>query len=154
MNRKPETITNPSIYITQIREGSVIAGNIKSEHSIRVDGFVTGDLTSSVKIIIGKHGEIGGNLIGSDITIEGLVNGDVAANGNLHLTASAKIQGKLFAKQLAVENGAEINGEIAIGEAIELPALDKANTPKAAKEVSREKQKVSGEKDSYGTVAW
>ena len=71
----------PSTHITQIRQGSIITGNLKSEQSIRVDGNITGDLLSNEKIIIGVNGEIGGNLRGTDITIEGYVNGDVMCKG-------------------------------------------------------------------------
>lgn len=155
MSRKPETVQNPSTYITQIRSGSVISGNMKSEHSIRIDGYVTGDLVSAEKIIIGSHGEIGGNLGGSDITIEGYVNGDVFANGHLHISQAAKIYGKIFAKQVSVENGAELNGKVTVGAEVDIPELNTNSPAKSSKDVSFSKKTASGDqKDSYGTAAW
>lgn len=155
MSRKPETVQNPSTYITQIRSGSVISGNMKSEHSIRVDGHVTGDLISVERIIIGAHGEIGGNLGGSDITIDGYVNGDVFANGHLHVSQTAKIYGKIYAKQVSVENGAELNGKVAVGTDVDIPELNTNSPAKSSKDVSFAKKTGSGDqKDSYGTAAW
>lgn len=127
MSKKPENTNNPSTYITQIRQGSIISGNMRSEHSIRVDGSVTGDLISGEKIIIGIHGEIGGNLSGSDITIEGYVNGDVLSNGHLHLTGSARIYGKIYAKKISVENGAEMNGKVTVGESAKVAELSSSS---------------------------
>ena len=100
MSKKSLSNSNPSTYITQIKEGSMIQGHMKSMHSIRVDGFITGDLISDEKIIIGEKGEIGGNLSGADITVQGFINGDVIANGLLQITSHAKVFGKIFAKTI------------------------------------------------------
>lgn len=157
MSKKTETVNNPSTYITQIRQGSVISGNMRSEQSIRVDGFVTGDLISGEKIIIGAHGEIGGNLSGADITIEGYVNGDVLSNGHLHIAGQARIFGKIFAKKISVDNGAELNGKVTVGEAVEIPELNTSSPSRSSRDVKiNQNRDRSGDdqKDNYGTVAW
>ncbi|KYG73688.1 MULTISPECIES: polymer-forming cytoskeletal protein [Roseivirga] len=155
MSRKNENVQNPSTYITQIRNGSVISGNMKSEHSIRVDGHVTGDLVSQEKIIIGSHGEIGGNLSGADITIDGYVNGDVLSNGHLHISQAGKIYGKIFAKGISVENGAELNGKVTVGKEVEIPELNTSSPSRSTRDINLNKRSASGDqKDNYGTVAW
>ena len=164
MSKKELSSTNPSTYITQIRHGSVITGNMKSEHSIRVDGYVTGDLVSSERIIIGNHGEIGGNLSGVEITIDGYVNGDVLSNGLLHISKSAKIYGKIYAKRISVENGAEMNGKVTVGNNIEIPELNTSSPSRSTKKenifipntASTSTSRISDDdkKDNYGSVAW
>jgi cytoskeletal protein CcmA (bactofilin family) len=154
MSRKESTSVNPSTYITQIRHGSVISGNMKSEHSIRVDGYVTGDLVSGERIIIGEHGEIGGNLSGTDITIDGYVNGDVIANGLLHISKSAKIFGKIYAKRISVENGAEMNGKVNVGENAEIPELNTSSPSRSTKTPVLTTAKGQDKSDNYGNVAW
>lgn len=154
MSKKPIATNNPSTYITQVRQGSVISGNMKSEHSIRVDGFVTGDLVSGERIIIGEHGEIGGNLSGTDITIEGYVNGDVIANGLLHLSRDARIYGKIYSKRISVENGAEMNGKVNVGEQVEIPELNSSSPSRSTKEAKIFSASNDDKSDSYGNVAW
>lgn len=155
MNRKPETVQNPSTYITQIKSGTVISGNMKSEHSIRVDGHVTGDLMSGERIIVGSLAEIGGSLSGSDITIEGYVNGDVLSNGHLHISQAGRIYGKIFAKQISVENGAELNGKVTVGKDVEIPELNTSSPSRSTKDVTFARKTGSGDqKDNYGTAAW
>jgi cytoskeletal protein CcmA (bactofilin family) len=122
MSKKSLSNSNPSTYITQIKEGSVIRGNIKSSHSIRIDGFVTGDLISEEKIIIGAAGQIGGNLSGTDISVDGQIRGDVIANGLLQLSAQSKVFGNIYAKEINMERGAELNGKIAISKEATLPS--------------------------------
>lgn len=142
---------NPSVNITQIKKGSVIHGDMESKHSIRVDGFVTGDLISSEKVIIGTHGEIGGNLSAADVTVEGFVMGDVMVTGILHIAQEAEINGQIYAREISVEKGAEIKGQIAVGKQVLIPSLDAVPEEKESSE-TEEHRKVSGK--NYGTVAW
>lgn len=153
MSKKSLANSNPSTYITQIKEGSVIKGNMESPYSIRVDGFVTGDLISKEKIIIGEMGEIGGNLSGSDITIEGYINGDVISNGLLQLTAKSKVIGKIFAHKIAIDNGAELNGKVTVGKEIELPEFT-ASSPSRSSKLKKTVTDDVNAKDQYGSVAW
>lgn len=149
--------SNHSVNITQIKTGSVITGNMKSKHSIRVDGYVAGDLISEEKVIIGVHGEIGGNLHGADITIEGYVNGDVLTKGSLHVASKAVILGRIFSKEISIEKGAELNGQVNVGVEVEIPDLESTAPVKQqpVKKIAPAKpaqKQASG--DNYGTVAW
>ncbi len=157
MSKKELASVSPSTYITQVRHGSMISGNMKSAHSIRVDGYVTGNLISGEKIIIGSHGEIGGNLSGTDITIDGYVNGDVLASGLLHLSKTAKIFGKIYAKHISVENGAEMNGKINVGSEVEMPELNSSSPSRSTQKITFTTTTSNDDeehKDNYGGVAW
>lgn len=154
MSRKSLSNANPSTYITQIKEGSVIRGNMESGHSIRVDGFITGDLISKEKIIVGQMGEIGGNLSGADITIDGYINGDVISDGLLQLSATSKVFGKIFARQISIENGAELNGKVTVGKEVELPEFRASSPSRSSKELEPTGSADSPAKDKYGSVAW
>jgi cytoskeletal protein CcmA (bactofilin family) len=144
----------PSTHITQIKEGTIIAGNLKSKQSIRVDGHITGDLLSDEKIIIGHLGEIGGNLRGTDITIEGFVNGDVMSNGIIHITAKARIFGKIYAKEISIEKGAELNGKVNVGKEIQIPELNSTSPSRSTQEINRKPNPVIDQNDNYGSAAW
>ena len=153
MSKKSLSNSNPATYITQIKEGSVIKGNMESPHSIRVDGFVTGDLISKEKIIIGELGEIGGNLSGADITIEGYINGDVISNGLLQLRSKSKVYGKIFAKEISIENGAELNGKVTVGKEIDLPEFTASSPSRSSKlQMHSSPDKLSN--DNYTSAAW
>lgn len=155
MKKNSSKPVNPSTHLTQLKQGCVVKGNLKSAQSIRVDGFVTGDLISDEKIIIGNHGEIGGNLIGLDISIDGYVNGDVLASGVLSIGAKAQVFGKIYARQIGIENGAELNGKITVGENVELPQIEKSSPSRSSSGAFHNTpEKSSEENDNYGKVAW
>jgi len=153
MSKKSLSNSNPSTYITQIKEGSVIKGNMESAQSIRVDGFITGDLISKEKIIIGEMGEIGGNLSGGDISIDGFINGDVISNGLLKLSSSSKVYGSIFAKQISIDTGAELNGKVTVGKEIELPEFT-ARSPSRSSKFTTSGMNDDAANDKYGNVAW
>lgn len=147
--------SNHSVNITQVRVGSVITGNMNSKHSIRVDGHVTGDLVSEEKVIIGIHGEIGGNLSGSDITIEGYVEGDVFTKGSVHVAANAMVVGRIFSKEISIEKGAKLNSQLSVGVDVEIPEVNSKAPDKPVQKIepaTPAKKQASG--DNYGTVAW
>ena len=159
MTKKGEnmSINSPSTHITKIKDGSVVKGNLKSEHSMRIDGHITGDLVSKEKIIIGTNGHIGGALSGTDITIEGFVNGDIVSSGFLQILGQAKIFGKIFAKQISIEKGAEMNGKVNVGKEMEIPELASSSPSRSLKTKMRSQRSQSNEKDQndkYGNVAW
>ncbi|PIQ48738.1 MAG: hypothetical protein COW03_08975 [Cytophagales bacterium CG12_big_fil_rev_8_21_14_0_65_40_12] len=144
----------PSTHITQIKEGTIISGNLKSKQSIRVDGHITGDILSDEKIIVGSLGEIGGNLRGTDITIEGFVNGDVMSKGIVHISKSARIFGKIYANEISIEKGAELNGKVNVGKDIEIPELNTSSPSRSSQENIRKVAPTIEKKDNYGSVAW
>lgn len=155
MKKNSNKPVNPSTHLTQLKQGCVVKGNLKSEQSIRVDGFVTGDLISNEKIIIGAHGEIGGNLHGSDINIDGYVNGDVLASGALTIGPKAQVFGKIYARLISIENGAKLNGKITVGESIEMPQIEKSSPSRSTSGTFSNTKANSGEEnDNYGKVAW
>lgn len=147
---------SPSTHITQIKDGSVVIGNISSEDSIRVDGHITGDLISKEKIIIGSNGHIGGAMSGTDITINGFVNGDILSSGLLQISAEAKIYGKIFAKEIAIEKGAEMNGKLNVGSEVEIPALNSSSPSRNFNSNFKphvSKDNSDPENDQYGNIA-
>jgi cytoskeletal protein CcmA (bactofilin family) len=150
-------VNSPSTHITQIKDGSVVMGNIRSEDSIRVDGHITGDLISKEKIIIGSNGHIGGALSGTDITIDGFVNGDIVSSGFLQISAAAKIYGKIFAKEISIEKGAEMNGKVNVGLEVEIPEVNSSSPTRSIKsnlKSQKSKDKDTDQHDKFGNVAW
>ena len=48
---------------TIIGKGTQIKGNLKVQNSLRIDGIVIGDVHSSDTVIVGKDGEVRGQLL-------------------------------------------------------------------------------------------
>lgn len=143
-------LNSPSTHITQIKDGSVVMGNMQSKDSIRVDGNINGDLVSKEKIIIGTNGYIGGTLNGAEVNVEGFVNGNIISSGLLHVSAVAKISGNIYSKEISIEKGAEINGKVNVGEDVDIPGQNSS--------MKNVKLRIKGsngsqESDKFGKIA-
>jgi len=102
--------SNAPDRLNRIVEGTTIIGEIKSESNIRIDGEVTGTVTTKGRVVIGSTGVISGDIFCSNADVEGVINGTIKVGELLSLKSTAKIDGDIFTKKLYIESGAEFNG--------------------------------------------
>ncbi len=101
--------------MTMFGQGTSLTGDVNSEGDIRVDGTVTGVLTSKAKIVVGITGTVEGDLNCQNATIEGKVNGNINASEMVILTKSAFVTGDITLAKLVVEDGARFSGKCSMG---------------------------------------
>jgi cytoskeletal protein CcmA (bactofilin family) len=100
---------------TIIGKGTQIKGNLKVQNSLRIDGTVIGDVQSTDTIIVGKDGEVRGQVKGKHILLAGKVHGNVLASDRVYLETKAIIQGDIRAARLVVDEGALFDGKCTMG---------------------------------------
>jgi cytoskeletal protein CcmA (bactofilin family) len=96
--------------INIIGQSTSVEGTIKSQGNIRIDGMVSGTVTSEGNFIVGLTGEVEGNVQAKTITISGKFKGDITAQEKLVLENNSKVIGDLLTRRLVVEDGALFNG--------------------------------------------
>jgi len=100
---------------TLIGSGTIVKGDIHSDHDLRIDGKVEGNILGSSKVIIGTNGLVEGNITGKQADILGKVNGNIKVSDILQLRGSSIVNGNVFAAKLQVEPTATFNGECHMG---------------------------------------
>lgn len=108
-NKKEKQMTESTSSQNIIAQGTKITGDFNSEGDFRVDGFIEGNISTTGKVVVGKHGFINGTLKASDAYFEGRFSGELDLSGTLTLKSSAYIEGKVVIGKLAVEPGATFN---------------------------------------------
>jgi len=101
---------------TIIGKGTQIKGNLKVQNSIRIDGSVHGDVHSTDTVIVGKDGEVRGQVRGKHVLLAGKVQGNVMASDQVYLETKAVIQGDIRAARLVVDEGALFDGKCNMSE--------------------------------------
>lgn len=96
--------------INLISNGTDITGDIKSNGDIRVDGTLTGSLTTKGKVVIGPTGKINGEVFCKNSEVSGTVEGKISVGQLLNLKASSKIAGDIETFKLSIEPGAKFTG--------------------------------------------
>ncbi len=92
---------------TLLSEGASFEGSINSSSSIRIEGFLKGNIKVEQNVIIGETGKIIGNISSSKLiifgTVEGLIKTQVL---KVHKTANIKGNSVVEAESASVEDGA------------------------------------------------
>lgn len=100
--------THDSISI--IGQGVSISGNIEDAGDIRIDGHITGDITSAGNLILGETGEIHGNIKAKSADLSGKIFGMIIAEEKIVLEKTSSVSGDIICKTLVVEEGASFTG--------------------------------------------
>ncbi|SFE52227.1 Polymer-forming protein [Chitinophaga sp. CF118] len=95
-----------------IPEEVSVQGTIESPIPGRIDGNVRGDVNTMGMLIIGKSGNIRGNIHATNLIAYGRVFGDVFVTNKAVISNKAYIKGDITALILEVEEEAIIEGAI------------------------------------------
>lgn len=93
-----------------IMNGTTIKGDISSSSDLKIDGMLTGNITSSAKVIVGPGGFIEGDITGQQADISGRVTGTIRVTDLLQLKGNCVVNGNIYAGKLQVEPSANFNG--------------------------------------------
>lgn len=94
-----------------VGSGTVVTGEATFKAMLRVDGHLSGRVSSSSgTLIIGANGKVDANVEVAVAIIHGSVNGDVIATQRLELGRAAKVNGNIQTPSLVIEQGAIFEG--------------------------------------------
>jgi cytoskeletal protein CcmA (bactofilin family) len=96
--------------INIIGVGTEIEGDIISNGDIRIDGSLSGKLSTKGKVVIGVTGKVKGEIICKNSDVEGYIEGKIQVAQLLSLKATSQIFGDIIAARLAIEPGCRFTG--------------------------------------------
>lgn len=94
-----------------IGAGTVFEGKLKTQGSIRIDGKMTGELSSAENVAIGPMGEIEGTVTAKNVTIGGKIRGTVTASEKLVFEGKAVVRADIRSSKLVIDEGAVFDGK-------------------------------------------
>jgi cytoskeletal protein CcmA (bactofilin family) len=127
---KKDVVENerPGELNTIIGKGTVIEGLLTVQNSLRIDGRVTGQVQVSDSLVVGKEGEIEGEVKVRNAIIGGRVRNRVLATGKVVLESHAMVHGEVKTSKLVIDEGAVFDGNCAMsdnGKPLALPEQTK-----------------------------
>jgi len=108
-NKNSKSNLNSFSHQNTIAQGTTFNGDLISEGDFRIEGAISGSLTTSGKVVIGKTGTVDGLLVCKNADVEGKFKGTLTVSDTLSLRASAEVEGEVQIGKLAVEPGATFN---------------------------------------------
>src|SRR3982750_3955993 len=103
-----------------VGHGTTLTGDTNFQMMLRVDGHLTGTVTSEGgTLIVGENGQVDANITVAVATINGNVNGDIIATEKIQLGRTAHVIGNIATPKLVVDEGATFEGGCNMIKAIE-----------------------------------
>lgn len=93
-----------------IANGVTIKGNIISQGSMRVDGFVDGKMEIKGDLIIGENGHVKGELQAENAMLAGKVEGSLIVRQRCQIGETGLMIGDITCSVLSIEEGGTLNG--------------------------------------------
>lgn len=100
--------------VTLIAEEAYFHGVLAAKGSLRIEGFVEGNITDAVVVDVGRKGRVRGNIAAESLSVAGTVEGDVIASRLIELLAPGRLSGNIKTPSLRVEEGAFFEGRCAM----------------------------------------
>lgn len=94
-----------------VGHGTVLTGETSFQAMLRVDGHLTGRVTSeNGTLIVGSSGRVDANVLVAAAAINGTVNGDIIALEKIELGRTARVMGNIQTPRIVIEDGAIFEG--------------------------------------------
>lgn len=126
-----------------IDQYSSFDGRFETEHDLRVDGQISGEVTCRGLFTVKKDATARARIQTRDAHILGRFEGDLVCSGKLLLAATAQVTGTLKAAVLVVEEGATVSGTVETVAAGATPSRVTAAAEAAERPAARETGTVS-----------
>jgi len=93
-----------------IANGVTIKGNIISQGSMRVDGFVDGQMDVKGDLIIGENGHVKGEFQAENAMLAGKVEGALIVRQRCQIAETGLMMGDITCSVLSIEEGGTLQG--------------------------------------------
>src|SRR6266849_3214174 len=93
-----------------IGTGMRVVGDITADGVVKIEGTVVGTVRAGRQVLVGKGGEVEGDVISREAIIGGEVRGIIRADERIEIQSTSVVHGDVVAKRLRGQEGGEING--------------------------------------------
>lgn len=106
----------PESVISIIGPGMTVVGDCQTEGTVRIEGVVEGSVKAAKAVVVGKQGQVRGDVFTQDAVVSGHVTGTLVAESRLELQATSRIDGEVRTRRMQLEEGAVLNGTVEMGD--------------------------------------
>ena len=96
-------------------KGSRVEGKLTFEGSVKIDGYVEGEIQAQQAVIVGESAQINAQITADTIVVKGKVTGDITARKQVELRGPAKLTGNITTPSLVIHEGVLFEGHCSMG---------------------------------------
>jgi cytoskeletal protein CcmA (bactofilin family) len=95
-----------------IAPGMRVVGDIECSGVLKIEGIVEGSVRGARQLLLGRQGEVKGDLQAREVVLGGKVQGTVIAEERIEIQGTALVNGDVHTKSIIVLEGGRINGQV------------------------------------------
>lgn len=96
------------LKISVLGHNTNINGKLSFHNYVRIDGEITGEITSKSKIYLSKTSVVNANIKSNELILSGKLNGNISAKSFV-IKTGAVFTGTVESKNFIIEDGAQVN---------------------------------------------
>ncbi len=97
---------------TVLGEGASLEGTLRSDRSVRVRGFLSGQIESRERVIVEATARVEARIVAEGVTVIGEVNGQIECAGRVEIAPTGRVTGEVRTGRLAIQEGAFFQGQL------------------------------------------
>ncbi len=118
----------PDGGLSIIGPGMTVVGDLVTGGTLRIEGRVQGNVQVAGTVVIGKDAVVEGEVVAEDAIVSGSVDGSLLARSRIEVHATARVAGDLRARSMQLDEGAVLNGRLAMGPGEVVPTRSAAGS--------------------------
>ena len=96
--------------------GMKVHGDIDTNGVIKIEGTVEGTIRGARQVLVGRQGEVKGNVSAREVVVGGRIDGTVTASERVEIQGTSAVSGDIYTKSIVVLEGGRINGAVRMDE--------------------------------------
>src|SRR3989442_11934141 len=93
-----------------IGAGMRVVGDITAEGVVKIEGAVVGTVRAGRQVLVGKGGDVEGDIVAREAIIGGEVRGSIRAEERIEIQAGGVVHGDLAPRRRLGQGGGAVNG--------------------------------------------
>ena len=113
---KSGTAPQGEAALSIIAAGMKITGDVETTGVIKIEGTLHGTVRNARQVLVGRQGEIKGDVHAKEIVIGGRIDGNVRGSDRVEVQGTSVVNGDISTKSISVAEGGKINGAVRMDE--------------------------------------
>src|SRR5688500_13817647 len=111
-NDKHDKATGNETAMSVIAQGMRIVGDVECVGVLKIEGTIEGSVRGARQVLLGRQGEVKGDLQAREVVVGGRVDGTVVGLERVEIQGTAVVTGDVHTKSIVVLEGGRINGAL------------------------------------------
>jgi cytoskeletal protein CcmA (bactofilin family) len=97
--------------VSVIAPGTEINGSVKGQDTLRISGYLKGNINCERMVWLDRGGRVDGDIIADRVINEGEINGNIDATGKVEIRSYGSMIGNISAAKIIIAQGCLFDGK-------------------------------------------